>query len=119
MDGKALKWAGSSLKDLTAFPDSARQEAGYQLHRVQFGMDPDDWRPFKTIGPGVREIRIKEAGGIYRVIYVAKFEEAVYVLHAFQKKTQKTAGKDITIATVRHRAIVADRTRGKRHGHLH
>ena len=119
MDGKELIWAGSSLKDLTAFPDSARQEAGYQLHRVQFGMDPDDWRPFKTIGPGVREFRIKEAGGIYRVIYVAKFEEAVYVLHAFQKKTQKTVGKDITIATVRYRAIIAGRTRGKQHGYLH
>lgn len=119
MDGKELKWAGSSLKDLTAFPDSARQEAGYQLHRVQFGMDPNDWRPFATIGPGVREIRVKEAGGIYRVVYVAKFEEAVYVLHAFQKKSRKTTGKDITIATVRYRAIVADRTRGKQHGNLH
>ena len=68
MDGKELKWAGSSLKDITAFPDSARREAGYQLRRVQFGMDPDDWKPFKTIGPGVREIRIKEAGGTYRVV---------------------------------------------------
>ena len=119
MDGKELKWAGSSLKDLTAFQDSARREAGYQLHRVQFGMDPDDWRPLTTIGPGVREIRIKEAGGVYRVIYVAKFEEAVYVLHAFQKKTRKTTGKDITIATVRYRAIVAERTRGKQHGNWH
>ena len=119
MDGKELKWAGSSLKDLTAFPDSARREAGYQLHRVQFGMDPDDWRPFATIGPGVREIRVKEAGGIYRVVYVAKFEEAVYVLHAFQKKTRKTAGKDISIATVRYRAIVADRKTGKQDGYLH
>ena len=119
MYGKELKWAGSSLKDLTAFPDGASREAGYQLHRVQFGMDPDGWRPFATIGPGVREIRIKEAGGVYRVIYIAKFEEAVYVLHAFQKKTRKTTGKDITIATVRYRAIVADRTRGKQHGNLH
>ena len=119
MDGKELKWAGSSLKDLTAFPDSARREAGYQLHRVQFGMEPDDWRPFATIGSGVREIRVEETGNVYRVIYVAKFEEAVYVLHAFQKKTRKTTGKDITIATVRYRAIVADRTRGKQHGNLH
>lgn len=119
MDGKELKWTGSSLKDLTAFPDSARREAGYQLHRVQFGMDPDDWRPFATVGPGVREIRIKEPVGIYRVIYVAKFEEAVYVLHAFQKKTRKTTGRDIAIATVRYRAILADRTRGKEHGNLH
>ena len=119
MDGKELKWAGSSLKDITAFPDSARREAGYQLRRVQFGMDPDDWKPFKTVGPGVREIRIKEAGGTYRVVYVAKFEEAIYVLHAFQKKTRKTAGKDISIATVRYRAIVADRTRGKQDGYLH
>ena len=119
MDGKELKWTGSNLKDLTAFPDSARQEAGYQLHRVQFGMEPYDWRPFKTIGPGVREIRIKEAGGFYRLVYVAKFEEAIYVLHAFQKKTRKTARKDITIATVRYQAILADRTRGKQDGHLH
>ncbi|MCY4361708.1 MAG: type II toxin-antitoxin system RelE/ParE family toxin [Gammaproteobacteria bacterium] len=119
MDGKELKWTGSSLKDLTAFPDSARREAGYQLHRVQFGMEPDDWKPFKTVGPGVREIRIKEAGGIYRVVYVAKFEEAIYVLHAFQKKTGKTALKDITVATVRYQAILAHRTRGKQDGHLH
>ena len=119
MDGKELKWMGSSLKDLAAFPDGAKQEAGYQLRRVQLGKDPDNWRPLNTIGPGVREIRIKESVGIYRVIYVAKFKEAVYVLHAFQKKTRKTAGNDITIATVRYRAVIAERTRGKKHGYLH
>ena len=119
MDGKQLNWAGSSLKDLRVFPEGARQEAGYQLRRVQLDMNPDDWRPFPTIGPGAREIRIKEGGDAYRVIYVAKFEEAIYVLHAFQKKTRKTAGKDINIATVRYRAIIADRTRARKHGYLH
>ena len=67
--------------------------AGYQLHRVQAGIDPVDWKPFKVVGVGSKEIRIKDSDGIFRVIYVAKFEEAVYVLHSFQKKTQQTAKK--------------------------
>lgn len=83
--------------DLRAFPDSPRQEAGYQLFQVQRGDEPDDWRPMRTVGPGVREIRLHYEGQ-YRVLYVANFRGGIYVLHAFQKKTQKTRKMDIEIA---------------------
>lgn len=83
---KPVEFRGGALADLRAFPADARREAGYQLDRVQHGSDPDDWKPMKTIGPGVREIRIRGEDGAYRVIYVANFPEAVFVLHCFQKK---------------------------------
>jgi phage-related protein len=76
---------------------------------VQAGLDPDDWKPFDDVGAGTREIRIKEAAGIYRVMYVAKFEEALYILHCFQKKTEATAKHDKNIAEARYRAIVQSR----------
>ncbi|NYZ69339.1 type II toxin-antitoxin system RelE/ParE family toxin [Endozoicomonas sp. SM1973] len=94
---KPIKFVGKSLDNLKWFPVEARQQAGYQLHKVQSGEDPDDWKPMKTVGTGVKEIRIKE-GEQYRVIYIAKLEDAVYVLHAFKKKTQKTSQHDIEIA---------------------
>ena len=103
---KPIYWMGSSLKDLMTLPDAVKCEAGYQLHRVQNGLDPDNWKPFQTVGTGVKEIRISEEGGAFRVIYVAKLAENIYVLHAFQKKTQKTSPKDIDIAKTRYRAIV-------------
>ena len=105
-DEKPIYWVGSSLKDLMALPDEIKREAGYQLHRVQNGYDPEDWKPFQTVGSGVKEIRISEDGGAFRVMYVAKFAEKIYVLHSFQKKTQKTSPKDINIAKTRYRAIV-------------
>ncbi|RKZ72865.1 MAG: type II toxin-antitoxin system RelE/ParE family toxin [Candidatus Parabeggiatoa sp. nov. 1] len=86
------------------FPKGARQEAGYQLLRVQSGAIPDNWKPMKTVGKNVKEIRI-HVEGEYRVIYVAHFEEAVYVLHAFQKKTQKTPQHDIELAHKRFQQI--------------
>ena len=95
---KPLYFVGTALEDLRAFPRVPRREAGYQLDRVQFGLDPSDWKPMPTVGRGVREIRIRHSQGQYRVIYVAKFGDAVYVLHAFQKKTQKTRKQDIEIA---------------------
>lgn len=97
---------GSAYADLLAFPDDARREAGFQLGKVQAALEPDDWKPFDDVGPGTREIRIREASGAYRVMYVAKFEEAVYVLHCFQKKTQATSRRDETIAETRYRAVV-------------
>ncbi len=100
---------GSSLEELVSFPDAAKQDAGYQLHRVQNGLAPEDWKPFSTVGPGTREIRISEENGIFRVMYVAKFEDAIYVLHAFQKKTQQTAKKDIDIAKARYQSVVIER----------
>ena len=76
------------------------------MHRVQNGFDLEDWKPFQTVGAGVKEIRISEDGGAFRVMYVAKLAEKIYVLHSFQKKTQKTSAKDINIAKIRYSAIV-------------
>ena len=112
-DEKQIRWVGSAYDDLLAFPRDARKEAGFQLGKVQAGLEPADWKPFDEVGAGTREIRIKEASGIYRVLYVAKFEEAVYVLHSFQKKTQVTSKRDKTIAAVRYRAVVNARKEKK------
>jgi phage-related protein len=108
-DNKEIRWVGSTYDDLLEFPDDARREAGFQLGKVQAGLDPDDWKPFDDVGSGTREIRIKDSHGIFRVMYVAKFEEAIYVLHCFQKKSEATAKKDKDIAETRYRAIVQGR----------
>src|SRR5947207_8751233 len=89
MPDKPLIWLGSSRRDRRTFSVLARPLAGFQLRRVQHGLDSDDWKPMQTVGPGVREIRIHLAGA-YRVFYLATRAEAIYVLHAFEKKTQKT-----------------------------
>ena len=101
---KKISFLGDSLARLRDFPDDARSEAGHQLSEVQNGLDPDDWKLMKTIGPGVREIRIREKSGAFRVIYLATLPDAVLVLHAFQKKTQATPRKDIDLAASRLRA---------------
>ena len=101
---KEIRWVGSSYDDLLEFPDEARRQAGFQLAKVQAGLDPDDWKPFDVVGAGTREIRIKEAAGVFRVMYVAKFVDAVYVLHCFHKKTQATTRQDKEIAEARYRA---------------
>lgn len=106
MDEKEIRWVGSSYDDLLHFPYEARREAGFQLGKVQAGIEPDDWRAFEDVGAGVREIRIRESNGIYRVMYVAKFSEAIYIVHCFQKKTQATSKHDKDIAKTRYRAIV-------------
>jgi phage-related protein len=105
-DDKEIRWVGSSYDDLLAFPKTSRKEAGFQLAKVQAGLEPTDWKPFDEVGAGTREIRVTDAKGIFRVMYVAKFEEAVYVLHCFQKKTQATSKQDKDIATTRYRAVV-------------
>ena len=87
---------------------SARREAGHQLDRVQHGREPDTWKPMTTIGQGVREIRIRDTAGAFRVIYVAKFADAVYVLHCFQKKTQRTSKADLDLAAKRYRELVKE-----------
>ena len=99
---------GDSLDDLRAFPVSARKEAGFQLDKVQSGQDPDDWKPMSTVGSGVREIRIQDATGIFRVIYIAKLGCTVYVLHCFQKKTEKTSKMDIDLATKRYKELMRE-----------
>jgi phage-related protein len=95
---KEIEFLGDSLKVLSDFPKSVRQDAGRQLLRVQKGQVPDDFKPMPTIGKGVEEIRVRDESGAYRVIYTARLADAVYVLHAFQKKTQTTAKRDIEIA---------------------
>ena len=105
---KPLEFRAGALDDLRAFPINARREAGHQLDQVQQGRDPDDWKPMGTIGQGVREIRIRETDGAFRVIYVAKFEAAIYVLHCFQKKTQKTSREDIALATRRYKDLLKE-----------
>jgi phage-related protein len=104
MADKPLIWLGSSRRDLRAFPAIARRLAGFQLRRVQQGLEPDDWKPMQTVGPGVREIRIQIAGA-HRVFYVATRAEAIYVLHTFEKKTQKTSAQDLRIGRDRFRAL--------------
>lgn len=105
-DEKELRWIGSSYDDLLAFSEAARRTAGFELGKIQAGLDPEDWKPFNSVGAGAREIRIRDDSGIYRVMYVAKFEEAVYVLHCFQKKSQATSKHDRDIAEARYRAVV-------------
>ncbi len=94
---KEIEFHGRTLDEIRGFPEDAKHEAGYQLDRVQRGYDPTDWKPMPSIGAGVREIRIQEQGQ-YRVIYITKLEDAIHVLHAFQKKTQKTRKQDIDAA---------------------
>ena len=105
---KRIEWLGDSLERIREFPDEAKRVAGYQLEQVQAGKEPAGWKPMPSIGIGVNEIRVRE-GGAFRVIYVAKFSEAVYVLHAFQKKSRKTAKADVELARKRFRTLVQER----------
>ena len=98
---KEVVFTGSSLNEIRSFPLDARQDAGFQIDKVQRGEAPDNWKPMKSIGKGVREIRIKAASGHYRVIYLVNQEDAVFVLHAFQKKSRKTRKSDIDLARKR------------------
>src|ERR1700686_2539795 len=109
-DERQIRWVGSAYSDLVAFPKNARKEAGFELGKVQAGLEPADWKPFDEVGAGTREIRIRDASGIYRVMYVAKFEEAIYVLHCFQKKTQVTSRKR---NEDRHRNAPCDKARSE------
>ncbi|WP_026873301.1 type II toxin-antitoxin system RelE/ParE family toxin [Inquilinus limosus] len=98
---KPLRFLGDSLESLRAFPAEARQDAGYQLDKVQRGRRPDDFKPMPSIGKGVEEIRVWDDSGTFRVIYTARRAEAVYVLHCFQKRTQATSKRDIELARSR------------------
>jgi phage-related protein len=103
---KQLFFFAGSRKDYLAFPAPIINRAGFQLDRVQRGLDPDDWKPMASIGAGVKEVRMRDDSGAYRVIYVATFAETVFVLHAFQKKTQRTAKRDIDLAAQRFKELV-------------
>jgi phage-related protein len=106
---RGLEFVGRSRRDLDNFPATARREAGHELYLLQTGREPKDWKPMKSVGLGVNEIRIHDEAGAFRVIYVAKFEEAIYVLHCFEKKSQKTSTADLAIAAARYRSVVATR----------
>jgi phage-related protein len=97
-----------AYQDILAFPAEPRKEAGFQLGKVQACLEPDSWKPFDEISAGTKEIRIRAADGIFRVMYVAKFAEAIYVLHCFQKKTDATTKHDKEIAEARYRAVVRE-----------
>ena len=109
---KPIVWHGASFKDLCdedLFTPEARREAGHQLNQVQEGQDPDHWKPFPDVGSGAKEIIIDQQDGWYRVMYVAKFPEAVHVLHCFKKKTNATSKQDKDIATLRYKDLIASR----------
>lgn len=106
---KPVRFLGDSLKRLREFPEAAKQDTGYQLDRVQKGQQPDDYKPMASIGKGVEEIRVRDETGIYRTIYSARLTDAVYVLHAFRKKTQTTPKPDIDIAKQRYAELMRGR----------
>ncbi|MDE3116937.1 MAG: type II toxin-antitoxin system RelE/ParE family toxin [Pseudomonadota bacterium] len=107
-DPKPVEFRGRSLDDLRAFPRAARRAAGYQLDQVQNGRAPDDWKPMNSVGKGVKEIRIRDEAGAFRIIYIAQFADAVYVLHCFQKKTEKTSKADLDLAAARYRELLKE-----------
>ncbi len=99
---KPVHFVGTFREDIRELPDSAQETAGFQLFKVQRGKEPDDWKPMPTVGSGVQELRVRDESGAYRVFYVAKFEEAVYVLHVFEKRSQKTARTDLDLGKSRY-----------------
>jgi phage-related protein len=102
---KEIRFLGSSRQEISLFPTTARSRAGHELYLTQLGEDPGDFKPMPTVGKGVFEIRIRDQAGAFRVLYVAKFVSCVYVLHAFQKKTQKTAQQALRVAAQRYGLI--------------
>lgn len=102
---KPVWFIGTARMDLAGFPEPARRRAGHELYMVQAGRKPENYKPIPSVGPGTYEVRIRDESGAYRVMYVAKFDRAIYVLHAFQKKTRKTAQADIDLAARRYKLI--------------
>ena len=105
---KSLVFRASSLDDLRKFPALVVREAGYQLDKVQHGIEPADWKPMPTIGEGVKELRVRDETSAFRVVYLAKLVDAVYVLHCFQKKTQQTGETDIKLARKRFKDLMRE-----------
>jgi len=110
---KEIKWQGSSLNDLRSFPMNVRKKAGYALEQAQNGLQPSTWKSINEWGSGVVEIKIGAEAGTFRVVYVAKFEDAIYVLHCFQKKDQRTPHRDIEIIKTRYNGVIEERNRRK------
>jgi phage-related protein len=112
---KRVRFVGSSQQDLAAFPKAARARVGFELYAVQMGLEPADWKPMPGVGAGAGEIRVRDASGAWRVIYVAHFHDAIYVLHAFQKKAQKTPRPDLDLAKDRYR-VARELSEGAKRG---
>lgn len=106
MTDKPIYWLGSSRSNLSSFPEEIRRYAGFQLRALQQGLMPSDFKPIPAVGKGVEEIRLRSEDGAFRVFYVARFEEAIYVLHAFQKKSQKTAKQDVQRGQYRYQEML-------------
>ncbi len=104
---KPIVWVATSLEDVRRFPEDAKRDIGYQLFKIQAGLEPSDWKPMPGVGSGVREIRVHK-GREFRVLYVATLKEAVYVIHAFVKKSGRTSSRDMEIAAARYRRIRQD-----------
>jgi phage-related protein len=102
---KPVVWMGGSREDLRQFPETVQDSLGFELYRVQCGLDPKDWKPMTTVGAGVKEIRARDEAGIFRMIYLATRLEGVYVLHCFQKKTRRTSRSDLELAMKRFKSI--------------
>ena len=109
---KPILWIGSALDDLRAFPEDARRIAGFELRRVQQGLRPTDWKPMASVGIGVEEIRV-HTGQERCVFYIARFEDGVYVLHGFEKRSRKTPTREIEIARTRLREALTTRRRAR------
>lgn len=107
---KPVEFIGNSLKSLREMPFGGRRALGFQLERVQQGYEPLDWKPIPSVGSGVYEIRARDDAGAYRMMYVSKFDDAIYVLHCFVKKTQKTSKLDIELARSRYHALLRDKS---------
>jgi len=105
---KEIDFVGNSLDAIKDFPPKAKRQVGHELDRVQRGQEPGDWKPMKSVGAGVREIRVKDEQGIYRVVYLVKYLDLIHVLHAFQKKTEKTAKRDLDIAKQRLKQLLQE-----------
>ena len=112
-DKKSLRFCRGAYDELLSFPKPIVKVIGYQLGRVEAGLEPDRWEWFATVGEGVRQLGVKDATAWYRTMYVTSFPEAIYVLHCFQKKTDKTPKRDIDIARARLSDLTAEhRTKG-------
>ncbi len=105
---KTIEFRGTAMNDLRSFSQSAMREAGHQLDKVQHGLPPDDAKAMSSIGAGAVELRIWDEAGAFRVVYVAKLEDVIYVLHCFQKKTQQTAKRDIDLARKRLKELLKE-----------
>jgi phage-related protein len=103
---KPVIWMGGSREDVKRLPEGAQDSLGFELYRVQYGFDPRDWKPMNSVGPGVKEVRVRDEAGIFRMVYLATRPEGVYVLHCFQKKTQRTSRSDLELAMKRFKLIV-------------